>query len=235
MSLWFTREASLKALETTLSEEAACLEDAFRILAYSAERMERIRPVTPFSRATCLAIVKARNLAHGCYSLALDGHSQESGALGRPLIESIELLVYILEDPARAEEVLDGKLPSPGKRAKAIDGFAKGPRDHWSQHASHVNLSPESVAHLISENGEIRVRQEFDCAFLRYNMSIIFSILIWAADQALRCIDHTFGGIEDGVFRWCEAVNRRGTACFGLDSRENPDSAQMVSSIEGAI
>ena len=47
-----------------------------------------------YSTVCGLATLKAKNLAHGMYSLMLDGLAQEAGALARPFIEYTELLTY---------------------------------------------------------------------------------------------------------------------------------------------
>jgi hypothetical protein len=58
----------------------------------------------------------------GVYSLMLDGLGQEAGALLRPLIETLELLVYLRLEPARIDQAIEEKLPSAGQIAKKIEG-----------------------------------------------------------------------------------------------------------------
>jgi hypothetical protein len=36
----------------------------------------------------------------------------------RPILEAYELLIYFRLEPSRVDQAIDGKLPSPGKRAK---------------------------------------------------------------------------------------------------------------------
>jgi len=78
-----------------------------------------------YSTVCGLATLKAKNLAHGMYSLMLDGLAQEAGALARRFIEYTELLTYFRMVPDAVNEALSGELPSAGMRAKKIEGSIK--------------------------------------------------------------------------------------------------------------
>jgi hypothetical protein len=132
--------------------------------------------------------VKGRNLALACYSLALDGLAQESGALLRPLLEAIELLAYLLLDPTRVSEVVDGTLPKPGIRARMVDGKFKDLRDYLSRHASHINLSHESMQHTVdSSTGRLRVVQPYRRLVLKTNMGTLCMFMSAFANQISGC------------------------------------------------
>jgi hypothetical protein len=82
------------------------LDRGFQLLEYASEKLFASKPQTPFNRVSALTAVKCRNLLHCCYSLDLDGHSQEAGSVARVLVESIELLAYLNADPERVNEAI---------------------------------------------------------------------------------------------------------------------------------
>lgn len=109
MALWETREKAVAALRGELVAEEQILQDLFDSVDECAKSLGAID--SAFTRVTALSLIKARNLALGCYSLSLDGLAQEGGALFRPLVEVQELLIYFLLDPKRIEEALEERLP----------------------------------------------------------------------------------------------------------------------------
>ena len=113
MTIWNTRERAYPALEGSLRPEAEVLQEVFDLVDECLDKLAQVD--RPFARLCCLLIIKARNLALGCYSLSLDALAQEAGALLRPLIEALQLLTYFRLDPSRVEEALDGRLPKAGR------------------------------------------------------------------------------------------------------------------------
>lgn len=131
--LWKTREEALAALEGSLRQEAAILQDAFTLMDGCIAQL--LARDTKYTRVCAITMIKARNLELGCYSLALDALAQEGGALFRLVVETLELLVYFWKDPARVDEAIEGTLPSAGKIAQKIEGNLKGLRDFLNSHA----------------------------------------------------------------------------------------------------
>ncbi len=71
-----------------------------------------------YSTVCSLTTLKAKNLAHGMYSLTLDGLGQEAGALARPFVEYTELLTYFRMLPEAVNDALAGELPSAGSERR---------------------------------------------------------------------------------------------------------------------
>ncbi len=219
MSLWNVREKALDALASSMKNEAGLIDQALQLLEYAAERIAAVEPPTSFSRVTSLVVAKARNLSHCCYSLALDGHAQESGALVRLLLEAIELLVYLRQDPSHVVQAVEEKLPSAGVRAKRIQGRFKSERDYLNEHASHFGFTQDSVRHLIDfEKMSVRARQEFNERVLRENLGLFFILFVHAVEWACVCIRDASGGIDDDVVSRVKRLKAEGIACFELQS-----------------
>lgn len=188
--LWECRKRAISALDTEAVEARVLLDDLFGVIDAAAEAMHNVD--SPFGRVTALIIVKARSLAQACYSLALDGLAQEAGALFRPLLECLELLEYLRLDPARAQEALDGRLPSAGTVAKRIDGQFKDVRDYLNEHASHLSVSPESMRHLIrladaDKQVALQLQQPFDLTVLLKNLGSLFAVSAMVGIEAANC------------------------------------------------
>jgi len=131
-------------------------------------------------------------LALGCYSLALDGLAQESGALLRPLLEAVELLGYLRAVPGAIDRALDGKLPNAGKRAREIGSPFQDLREHLNLWASHLGFGGASLRHLLDISaGRFRGVQQFDEAVLEQNLAAIFAFTAILAREAALC------------FQWC--------------------------------
>src|SRR5574337_1822701 len=101
ISLWNTRHQAERALTESLEPYASLLNEAFSALDHCVDRLERLGQ--PFGRVCAVVLIKARNLGLGCYSLSLDALAQEAGALFRPALECLELLVYFRLDPTRID------------------------------------------------------------------------------------------------------------------------------------
>jgi hypothetical protein len=122
VKLFETRRIAIAELESTLSREAEVIEEMFCLIDRCVEELEAAAKTSPLARVARLTSAKARLLAQGCYSLILDGLGQESGAMLRPLLETVELLVYFRSDSRSLEEALSGNLPSPGVIARRTNG-----------------------------------------------------------------------------------------------------------------
>ena len=122
MNLWETREQALFAISTVLQQQAEVIQDAFTILDLCIECLSTLSGTNQFAEVCGLTLIKVRNLALACYSLALDGLAQEAGAMFRVLVEVIELLIYFEQKPARIDEAIKEKLPVAGEIGKKIQG-----------------------------------------------------------------------------------------------------------------
>jgi hypothetical protein len=145
--LWKARTEALTFLRRKRPAQIEVIERLFLLAddcidAYEAQADDR------YSKVCGLTTLKAKNLAHGMFSLTLDGLAQEAGALARPFIEYGELLTYFRMLPEAVNGALAGELPSPGIRAKKIEGIYKPCREHLNEHASHSSYSSYSLAHL---------------------------------------------------------------------------------------
>ncbi|MFO8089967.1 MAG: hypothetical protein R6U13_09050 [Desulfatiglandaceae bacterium] len=168
-----SREQSLLWLESELSEESAIIDRGFELLDTCVSKLDSIgkergnKLSGKLFTIGAITLAKSTHLLLGCFSLALDGLSQESGALMRPLIETYELLVYLRQDPKRVEEAINENLPSAGNIAKEISGKFFDIRKHLNEHASHFNYKVESIRHLVNLEKKVRIN-----AFPSHSMSV---------------------------------------------------------------
>lgn len=191
-SLWATRELASQDLNDALSAEADALEALFGIVDETVEDFQKFFVNdSEFARVAALVTVKGRTLALGCYSLALDGLGQEAGALLRPLLESIELLRYVRLVPEGPIQLIEGRLPAAGKRAKLVAGPFKTLREHLNQHACHVGFTYESLRHTIDlQTGRLKTFQPHSTPVLRQNMGSVCLFAIVLAQEAAACFAH---------------------------------------------
>lgn len=134
--LWKTRCQAEASLSAELKPFTDLLNETFDAIDNNIARLEVLND--PFGRVCALVLIKARNLGLGCFSLSLDALAQEAGALFRPLIECLELLIYFRLEPSRINEALEDRLPKAGEIAQKIKGECKDLRDHlnWSDLSS---------------------------------------------------------------------------------------------------
>lgn len=211
--LWTARSAALEALAGEMSEEGGLLNEVFERLDEAIGFLERID--TEYARVTAITLVKARNLGLGCYSLCLDGLAQEGGALFRPLVEALELLIYFRLDPARVREASDNTLPPAGKRAKLIASHFQSLRDHLSQNASHLGWSYDSMGHLIDfRKLALRIEQRFSVPVLRRNLQFLFAVLAWIAIEAVNTVGKAGELHQHDLGERVEDLKKRGLAAF---------------------
>ena len=143
----------------------------------------------------------------GCYSLALDGLAQESGALLRPLIETYELLVYLRLDPTRVEEVLNDNLPKAGKIAQNISGSFQDLRKYLNDSASHFSYKIDSIRHLLQVNQEVNITafpmQSIGVFKTNLNLLIAFqAFVIFEAVNCLWAIGYDADSISTEAEKW---------------------------------
>src|ERR1051325_1263807 len=219
MSLWETRSQALSCLTGELAPDAELLDRGFQLLHYLIEKLYAIDPQTPFARVTALIAAKVNNLLHCSYSLALDAHSQESGAIARLLVEAVELLAYLNNDESRIDEVIEGRLRTPGARAKAIEGHLKDLRSHWNVHASHFNATYESVAHVIDFSAnKLVLPQPFRSHVLHKNLESLFVFLVWACLETLKCLARATKDEQASLGRVIRDLRNDGFRHFGVTS-----------------
>lgn len=186
MNNWTTREQPNNWIKNELSMEHDALVDGFDLINLCVSELsaygldESNIEISKLFRIGALTLAKSCHLLLGCLSLALDGLSQESGALLRPLIETYELLVYIRLDPKRVNEVIEERLPTAGKIAKKISGNFKGLREHLNEHASHFRYKVESVKHLVDFKSETLINPfpSHDISVLKRNLNTLNAIQI---------------------------------------------------------
>jgi len=185
--IWDTRIRAMRATASELQVEAATAYQAFLLI----DEMLVIfhSNDTTFCRVAGLTLLKARNLAQGIFSLSLDGLAQEAGALLRPLIECIELMAYLRDNPQSINEALEGKLPLAGEIGKRIHGKFRKLRNYLNEHASHFSFAPESMSHLIDfKSGDWRVIQPYNEKVLRTNITILFGVLVHLLYETANCL-----------------------------------------------
>ena len=214
MNLWNTRNQSLSALENSLRQEAQVIEEAFALIDECINRFQQISATSQFSRVCGLTLIKARNLALGCYSLCLDGLAQEAGAILRPLLETTELLAYFREGPSRVELAIDGKLPPAGKIAKTIESDFKDLRDYFNRHASHFGFSFESLRHVVNfRDFSWITAQSYDEHVLRTNLGTVFAFLVSVAFEGANCLS-VAGSLDNNFADRIEHLRNKGLNIF---------------------
>jgi hypothetical protein len=196
-NLWTCRQEATEALRTALAPLARLLGAAFERIDEAVEYFERfvLAEPDPAGRVCVVVAIKGRNLALGCYSLAIDGLAQESGALLRPLLEAIELLLYLRTVPGAVDQALDGRLPRPGTRARRTGSPFHDLREHLNKCASHLGFGDASLRHLLDiPAGRFRAVQRFHEAVLEQNLATLFVFTTILAREVSYC------------FQWCGGV-----------------------------
>lgn len=209
MALWETRERALAALRGELKSEEQILQDLFDSVDECVRRLETID--SAFARVIALSVIKARNLALGCYSLSLDSLAQESGALLRPLLEVQDLLIYFKDDPQRIDEALEGRLPTAGTIAQRIDGKYKEIRQHLNENASHFSFNPTAMRHLV-EWGDMtfNVAQPSNTHVLKTNLHTLFCVFVGIAKAAVACLAIAQDNANHDLAKRLDAIYDRG-------------------------
>jgi hypothetical protein len=146
-ALWRARTEALTLLRRERSAQIEVIDQLFTLADDCIDAYE-VQADDLYSKVCGLTTLKAKNLAHGMYSLTLDALAQEAGALARPFIEYAELLTYFRMLPEAVTDALTGELPSAGIRAKKVEGIYKPFREHLNEHASHSSYNSYALAHL---------------------------------------------------------------------------------------
>lgn len=207
-SLWGTRRQAEAALNEELKPFATLFDETFAALDQCVGRLETLE--NSFARVAALVLIKARNLALGCYSLSLDALAQEAGTLFRPLLECLELLTYFRLDPARIQEALEDRLPKAGVIAQRIDGKFKRLRDYLNTHASHVSVRPEAMAHLVDfKAGRLRPVQVHNVQVLRQNLRTLLTVLVYITIEGANSTSVGSGVVDHRLGDTVEDVKRR--------------------------
>jgi hypothetical protein len=189
MGLWSAREEAVIALSAEFSEQAALLDETFAVFDECITELSGVEPGSPYSRVAAMTAAKARNLCLGSYSLILDGIAQEAGALLRPLIEGYELLVYLRLDPRRADEAIEGRLPSAGERARLIAGQLHDVRKYLNEHASHFSFSFDSLRHVFDPSSmSVRTSQPFAREVFLQNLCTLLGVMQLVASEAAQAL-----------------------------------------------
>lgn len=217
VNLWNSREHALTILQEEYPEVLNVLSSLFMFVEDCGNSLFEID--SAFGRVTAITVAKSRNLALGCYSLALDSLAQESGALVRPLVETLEILKYFRLDTNRAIAATEGKLPKAGEIARLIGGEHKPLREYLNEHSSHFSLSEYSIRHLLDfqsseTNVGLRMHQGFLLPVVIENLYVLYSLLALIGIEATLCV--SVAGCRDKVRLGArmEALRHRGIAAF---------------------
>jgi hypothetical protein len=212
MNLWQAREKSLEWLSNELVEQKALVDQGFELLDESISLLNQYRKEPDgelndrFARVVNLTLAKARNLLFGSYSMMLDALAQEAGALLRLILEAYELLVYFRLDPTRVGQSIDGYLPTSDEIAKMIEGEFQDLRGYLNTHASHINLSSESVIHLLDyQTFEIKAVQNHSIDIFNNNLTTLNAVQVLVAAEAIRClnaVEYTPNSLIDEFEDW---------------------------------
>ena len=140
-------------------------------------------------RVAGVTTAKGFAILHCCYSLSLDAHSQETGALLRIVIEAFEALQYLKLVPSRVEKVEMEGFPKAGEIAKAISGDFKHVRDFLNQKSSHMSLSTHAIGHLeLSEKGKIAAHHRHEIEVLRGNLQVLAMFGAYLCIESHACL-----------------------------------------------
>jgi hypothetical protein len=192
MELWIARTEALDYLHGRHPSRLAVIKQTFELFDAAIDAFQSAPDATPYAATCAVALLKAKNLAHGAFSLILDGLGQEAGALLRPMIEYAELLTYFRLHSQMVERALTGNLPSAGERAKSIAGIYKNFREYLNENASHSSFSDASVAHLIDSNlMSLRKRQHMVPHVLDQNLLDLAVHLQLLLREALLSLEST--------------------------------------------
>lgn len=170
-----------------------------------------------YARVCGLTLLKGKNLAQGSLSLVLDGLGQECGALLRPLIEYAELLTYLNQNPAEAENAAANDLPKAGVRAKTISATSQGLREHLNEHASHSSYSHYSLSHLLTPELSFRTLQRFVPHVLETNFTNIAVHLEWLLQEAFFAMQHLYTDGQPQLAPAIQGHRARMLSAFGLN------------------
>ena len=207
---WRVREQSLAQLEGPLRRFSGAIDECFAVLDAALEEFAGRANEDSFMFFCGVTATKARRLAWGYLSLALDGLSADAPILLRPLLEAFELLVYFEQDPSRIAEAREDRLPSPGNVAKAIEGSFAQTRRYLNRHSSHIGYSVEAVLHLVDHKAlRFRGSPRFDAQALHESMQTLSMVLGLINRSALDCLERDPAAKLDSLRRRERNVRKR--------------------------
>lgn len=137
------RADQLRALASHQRAAYRVLRKGFRFLDEVHERLCEARDLASPERNKALlpyavfAVDKGRRLCYGVHSLMLDGLDEEAGALQRTLLEAVEALHWLMQEPSRALIIRDGQLPRAGERAQEVGSPFWDAKSALSERSSH--------------------------------------------------------------------------------------------------
>ncbi len=166
-------------------------------------------------------IAKGLSYSKGVYSLFFDNLVVETGALIRPSIEAFELLVYLQKYPDKIVEVSNGKKPTAGCIAKAIDGSLKPLRDYLNNYSSHIDVSNNSKQFVIDANTkQIQYHTIITSMALKENFAFITIILYLIAYETGKVLDKYLLWNQEG-FDLLVKMKQQLTDLYNLEERMN--------------
>jgi hypothetical protein len=190
-NLWISREHALAILQAEYPEVLDVMNSLFVHVDDCGNSLFKVD--SAFGRVTAITVAKSRNLALGCYSLALDSLAQESGALVRPLVETLEILKYFRLDPKRAAVATQRELPKAGEIAMRIGSEHKSLRGYLNDHASHFSFNPAAIHHLLDFRSSettvgLRMQQDFLLPVLMENLYTLYGFFALIGMEATKCV-----------------------------------------------
>ncbi len=215
---WKIRKQAEIALGNSLYKHAEALDLGFTVIDTCIDRLSI--KVSPEAKVISLVAAKGKCLSIACYSLALDGLAQESGAVLRVLLESVELLEYLQGDLTRIERAIEGSLPSAGEIAKAIDGKFYDLRKLLNDSASHVSVDYQSMLHLVDFRlGQVRKELIFDEKTLGVNLGTLAVFILGLAVWANVCTNKIMKETDQDVTDRLSKLHRSIEIVHRLESR----------------
>lgn len=193
MGLWDTREKSLQYLQQWHPSRVAVLEQAMLLCDDIVEAFETAPEESYYPRVCAIALLKAKSYTLSAYSVILDGHGHEAGALLRPMIEYAELVTYLRHFPQKADLALENKLPSAGSRAKALGtSIYEDLRKYLNEHAAHSTFSNHSIQHLFDfETLKLRKDRNFAATVLLTNLDALIQQVLVMLQEAVLALEVT--------------------------------------------
>lgn len=168
---------------------------------------------------TCgVAIVKGKNYALSCYSLMLDGHAQEAGAMARPWWEYMEVLAYFQEDTRRTKQVKSHSLPPAGRLSRKVNANLQGFRKYLNEHAAHRSFSSQATRHIVNGDGTFRKYQKASETVIVRNLRDLFVMLWLFGNEALSAVAAPDSTPFLPLAERMEELRQKGIVEFGLDS-----------------
>ncbi|MHB8089392.1 MAG: hypothetical protein ACYDH2_14210 [Anaerolineaceae bacterium] len=195
MNIWFAREEAIRWLGNELKAQSDVIEKGFDYIGHLVTLYETIGNqesetwIGQYCRVLSITLAKSLHILLGCYSLAMDGLAQESGALLRPLIETHELLIYLRQDKSRIMQVIEGNLPTAGKIGKEIAGENQALRDHLNDNASHFSYKKDSIRHLFAKNASIKSTPTHSIEVFRKNLNVLNALQYITLEEGFTSLD----------------------------------------------